>query len=55
MAMETPALTQADQFIEKRLSLKPPCRNKQAKQKFEVVNRVFLQFYIGEIQPMFPE
>ena len=52
MAMAVSALTQADELIEKRLSQKPLCQNQQANQKFDVVNRVFRQFYIGEVQPI---
>lgn len=52
MAMAASTLTQADELIEKRLSQKPLCRNQQGNPKFEVVNRVFVKFYIGEVQPM---
>ena len=52
MAMAVSVLSQADEFMEQRLSQKPLCRNRQANQKFEVVNRVFLRFYIGEVQPI---
>lgn len=52
MALSTSALLQADNLIQERFIDKPLSHKQQASPAFEVVNRVFHKFYIGEVQPM---
>jgi hypothetical protein len=52
MSLAATALSQADNVIEQRLLQKPLCLHKKSNPQFEVVNRVFHKFYIGEVQPL---
>lgn len=52
MAATTAALEQATSMIDERVSPKPLCYQQRSNQKFEVVDRVFHRFYIGEVQPL---
>lgn len=52
LAIATVRIIQADALISKRLSKRPLCFNQQPNKQFEIVNRVFTFFYIGEVQPM---
>ena len=52
MAMATLQLAQADTLLNERLTKKPLCHNERRNRKFDVVDRVFHRFYIGEVQPL---
>jgi len=51
MQMVTQYLSRADALLGYRVSNKPLCINEKSNPKFDVVNTVFMKFYIGEIQP----
>ncbi len=44
-------LAEADVLLTSRLSSRPLCFNETPNQKFDIVQTVFLKFYINEIQP----
>lgn len=44
-------LAEADKLLTARLSGRPLCFNEKPNQKFNVVQTVFLKFYINEVQP----
>ena len=51
MALAVSALDEANTLINERLFQKPLCQNRRRNRRFDVVNRVFQLFYIGEVQP----
>ncbi|MFT6387620.1 MAG: hypothetical protein ACJAUP_000992 [Cellvibrionaceae bacterium] len=51
MQMVVQYLSRVDVFLEYRISNKPLCVNEKSNPKFDIVNTVFMKFYIGEIQP----
>ncbi|MFT7223377.1 MAG: hypothetical protein ACI82Z_000911 [Cellvibrionaceae bacterium] len=52
IAMATTYLTAGDSLLESRLGERPLCIQQRANPKFEILDRVFMKFYIGETQPM---
>jgi hypothetical protein len=44
-------LAEADKLLTSRLSTRPLCFNERPNQKFDIVQTVFLKYYINEIQP----
>jgi hypothetical protein len=44
-------LAEADKLLASRLSTRPLCFNERPNQKFDIVQTVFLKYYINEIQP----
>lgn len=51
IAMATTYLKVGDTLLQQRLGDRPLCFQQRTNPKFEVLNRVFLKFYIGEVQP----
>jgi len=50
MKMTTDYLKRASQLLIYRVETKPLCFNQQANSQFDIVNTVFMKFYIGEVQ-----